>query len=693
MATACDESRRSFLRLGAAGLGVVAVGIGESGCATRPGTNGYFRPSAWLEIATDDTVTIFVSEAEMGQGVMTSMPMLVAEELEVAWDRINIRQAPVDPVFGWQGTGGSTSIRQGWRPLREVGAAAREMLRTAAANRWQVPVTECEARLGAIHHKPSSWRLTYGELTHAAARLPVPKSIALKKPSEFRIIGKPVPRVDTPSKVNGTAIFGMDVRLPGMRYAAIRHSPRFGGQPVNLHAEPAMAVRGVRHVVPLDGAVAVVADDFWSAHRGLEALVVEWQGGSEADSVDIQRDFREALNGPGTVVLDRVAEKRRAGRQRTIEAVYATPYQAHATMEPMCCTAQAHADRCTLWAPTQQPTGLRQAVAKLLFGDESPSEQQLAKITVHTTLMGGGFGRRNLHDFALETVKIARVAKVPVKLIWTREEDMQHGYYHPATLHRLRATLDPNGRPWIWEHCLVGSTHTAGARELSYTAPNQRLETVKTKTGIPVGPWRSVAHAYNAFAVECFVDELAVAAGKNPYAYRVEHMSDPRLRTVLELAATKARWGKARPKGRHVGIAAHASFGSYVAQVVELSVGGDGAIRVHHVVCAADCGIVINPDTVKAQIEGSVVYGLTAALKGQITIQAGRVVQSNFHDYPVLRMDEMPTIDVHIVPSGELPGGIGEPAVPPLAPALANAVYAATGKRIRRLPIVSADLR
>lgn len=690
------HARRDFLKRSAAASGGLVLGFVLPAVGTNQVAASGWSPNAWLHIDRDDSVTITVAESEMGQGVLTSMAMLVAEELEVDWKQVRVRQAPVDPVYGWQGTGGSTSVRQGWQPLREAGAAARMMLVAAAAHNWHVPPGECQTRNGLVRHGPSGRHASYGDLAALAARETVPESVRLKGPREFRIIGKPVRRLDTPAKVNGSAVFGADVHVPGMLHAAIVHCPEFGGRLARVETAAARAVGGVRQVVELASAVAVVGDSYWSARQGLQALRIEWAPGSDAgiSSAEISKQLHAALQKTGEVVRERPATAAaRRDIKRKVEAVYETPYQAHATMEPMCCTAEVRGDHCTLWAPTQQPTGLQRAVAGLLAGKREPDRDDLQRVSVHTTLLGGGFGRRNLHDFALEAVHIARAVQAPVKLVWSREEDMQHGYYHPATAHRLRAALDRRGRLLSWEHRLAGSPHTGGAADLPYTMAGQRLEVVKIATGIPLGPWRSVSHAYNAYAVECFIDELAVSAGQDPYAYRREHMHDRRLRAVLDLAAARAGWGKVRPKGRHVGIAAHASFGSYVAQVVELSVGGDGNIRVRRVVCAVDCGIVVNPDTVVAQIEGSVVYGLTAALKGQITIRDGRAVQSNFHDFPLLRMDEVPQIEVHIVPGTDSPGGIGEPGVPPLAPALANAVYVATGKRIRHLPIVSADLR
>lgn len=695
MAATFRPTRRNFLKRSMLVGGGLSLGFSlAAGAAGRRNRKGW-RPNAWLQIDPDDRITIVVAESEMGQGVLTSMAMLVAEELEADWRQVQVRQAPTDPVYGRQGTGGSRSVRDGWRPLREAGAAAREMLVAAAARIWGIPSAECHAQDGAVLHRRSGRRAGYGSLSVVAATLSVPKTVRLKDPADFRIIGQPLLRLDTPVKTNGTAVFGADVRLPGLLTASIVHCPVFGGRLVRVDPAAAMRAKGVRAVVPLAAAVAVVADSYWSAWKGQQLLRPEWDPGAGAatSSADVSRRLHEAAGMPGTRVRhvgDAEAGMSRAAR--TLEAVFETPYQAHATMEPMCCTADMRGDRCTIWAPTQQPTGARQAVAKLLFGGNTPGPGELARITVNTTYLGGGFGRRNLQDFVLEAVEISRAVRAPVRLVWSREEDMQHGYYHPATVHRLRAGIDRAGRLLVWEHRIAGSAYASGAEDLPYAVPNLRVETARIDSVVPVGPWRSVAHAYNAFAVECFIDELAVAAGKlGALDYRLALLSDaPRHRAVLELAADRAGWGRKLPEGHFHGLAVHASFGTVVAQVVELSVADNGAIRVHRVTCAVDCGIAINPDTVAAQMEGSVAFGLTAALKGQITIRNGRVEQSSFHDYPVLRMDEMPRVDTHILPSRADPGGIGEPGVPPLAPALANAVFAATGKRLRRLPFVPA---
>jgi len=692
--TRFQRARRDFLKLSAAAGGSLVLGCTQEGPTVSSAGTGW-RPNAWLEIGSDDIVTIVVAESEMGQGVLTSMSMLVAEELDADWQQVRVRQAPVDPAYGWQGTGGSTSVREGWQPLREAGAAARRMLVAAAARLWKVPQDECIALQGTVVHRASGRRARYGELAGLATRESVPRSVQLKTPADFKLIGTAVPRLDTPAKTNGSAIFGIDVQVPGMRVGAIRHCPFFGGKLANAQSTQTQGKALDVQVVPLESAVVAVAATFWQASRALDRLNVEWTRPAQPvpDSADLQSQMQRAVHQTGERVVERVAEGDATGAvARNVEANYDTPFQAHATMEPMCCTADVRGDRCTLWSPTQQPTGLQRAIARWLTGKQSPSSSELARVTVNTTLLGGGFGRRNLHDFALEAAQASRAVGAPVKLIWSREEDLQHDYYHPATSHWLRAGLDANGKPVFWEHRLAGSTYTDGASELPYRVGRHTLETVQALGGVPTGPWRSVSHAYNAYAVECFIDELAIASGQDPYAYRAGLVTDERLRGVLDLVADKSGWRRARKVGHHLGIAAHRSFGTCVALVVEVSVNRNRMIRVHRVTSAVDCGTVVNPDTVVAQIEGSIAFGLTAALKGQIHIRDGRVTQSNFHDYPLLSLGEMPAVEVWVVPSQEAPGGIGEPAVPPLAPALANAIHAATGKRIRHLPIQASDL-
>lgn len=686
-----DRERRQFLKLSAAAGSGLVLGFVAVAKAVESAPAHRWRPSAWLQIDVDGSVTIMVTESEMGQGVLTSMPMLVAEELEVDWKRVRVEQAPVDPAYGWQGTGGSRSVREAWKPLREVGAAAREMLIAAAAKRWKVPRGQCQARDSTVVHVGSGRRAAYGDLVTTAAGLPVPKKVQLKDPSDFNIIGKSIPRLDTPAKVNGSARFGIDVRVPHQLTATIAHCPVFGGKPKRVQTDAALRIKGVHRILSLDVGVAVVADDFWSAYRGRQALTIDWDLGPHAQESSALLSKR--LHALAHAPADRArtsgdTQTALLAANRVIEAVYETPWQAHATMEPMCCTADVRKDGCTIWAPTQQPTGAQQAVARLLFEGREPKPEELQRIVVHTTLLGGGFGRRNLHDFVIEAVQISRSIQRPVQLIWTREEDLQHDFYHPATVHYLKAGVDRHGLPLAWEHRIAGSPYAAGAEDLPYAVPHVQVETAKLKSAVPVGPWRSVVHAYNAFAVECFIDELAAAANRDALEYRLALLDKaPRYRAVLELAKNKSGWGRGLPEGHYQGLAVHASFGSVVAQVVEISINESSQLRVHRVTCAVDCGIAINPDGVAAQMEGSVAFGLTAALKGQITVRNGRVEQSNFHDYPILRMDEMPQVNTYILPSTADPGGIGEPGVPPLAPALMNALYAATKRRIRSLPV------
>ncbi|MBI2537252.1 MAG: xanthine dehydrogenase family protein molybdopterin-binding subunit, partial [Gemmatimonadetes bacterium] len=517
-----------------------------------------------------------------------------------------------------------------------------------------------------------------------------PESPPLKRPSEFRIVGKRMPRVDTPDKVTGKAVFGIDVRVPGMVYAAIARCPVFGGRVRRFDPEPALAVPGVRRVVEISRGVAVVAENTWAAFQGKQALTPEWDEGATAQwsSDGIWQAFARAAERAGEVVRNVGDVSTALGRAvRTVEAVYQAPYLAHACMEPMNCTAQVRDGRCEIWAPTQSPQGVQSAAARV-------TGLPVAAITVHVTYLGGGFGRRGGPvDYATEAVELAQKLDVPVQVVWTREDDIQNGLFRPATYNLLRAGLDANGVPVAWSHRLVGPDGasfmiTRGADELIYAIPHFRLERVTEDPGIPIAPWRGVGPSQNGFVVEGFVDELAHAAGKDPYAFRRELVAGhPRLLAVLDLAAQRAGWGAPPPAGRHRGIALWQFGETYLAEVAEVSVAPEGAVRVHRVTSAVDCGIVVNPDTVEAQIQSSIVYGLTAALYGAITIERGRVVQSNFHDYPMLRLAEMPEIEVHLVRSEAAPGGIGEAGLPPIAPAVCNAIFAATGKRIRRLPI------
>ncbi len=694
--------RRDFLQVtGTIGAGLV-IGF------RIPNRRGVapFAPNAWLRIGTDDRVLVIVDRSEMGQGVTTSLPMLLAEELEADWAKIRFEFAPADKayinqLFGIQGTGGSSSVRAAWKPLREAGAQARTMLIAAAAQTWGVEPASCRAEAGAVMHAASNRRLTYGALAQRAAALPVPADVPLKDPKDWRIAGKPTKRLDTRFKVNGTAQFGIDVRVPGMLTAVVARSPVFGGKVRSFDATTAKAIPGVRHVVQISSGVAVVGDGYWPAKQGRDALKVSWDEGpvAQVSSASISSLFAQRATQDGAVARhDGDAVAALAGAAQRVEAVYEMPFLAHATMEPMNCTAHVRADGVDIWAPTQNQTGVQMVGGQI--GGVPPE-----KVAVHTTYLGGGFGRRFELDFIVEALETSKAAGAPVKVIWSREDDIQHAQYRPANYHQLRAGLDASGRPVSWTHRIVAPSIMArmfpqtvkngldgeaveGGVGLPYAIPNVHVDYQLTDTGIPVGFWRSVNNSFNAFAVEGFMDELAAAAKQDPYEYRRALLANaPRDRGVLELAASKAGWGTPLPAGRGRGIAVYKSFESFAAQVAEVSVSPEGDVRVHRVVCAIDCGMHVNPSTIEAQMQGGIVYGLTAALKGAIDIQGGRVVQSNFHDYQMLRLAEMPVVEVYIVPSEEAPGGVGEPGTPPIAPAVCNAIFAATGKRVRKLPI------
>jgi isoquinoline 1-oxidoreductase beta subunit len=713
MTARSDVTRREFVQTAsAAGAALVigfhlppprgrAAGVEE---ALPP-----FAPNAWLRIGADDTVLVEVDRSEMGQGVTTSLPMLLAEELEADWTTVRIEFAPADkayfnPLFGAQGTGGSTSIRAAYTPLRQAGAAAREMLIAAAAQTWGVDRAQCRAAQGSVIHAASGRRLRYGALVAAAAALPVPApaDISLKDPKDWKILGKRTHRLDTPLKIDGRAQFGMDVQVPGLLVAVVARCPVFGGTVKSFDATRAKAVPGVRHVVQIASGIAVVADGYWPARKGREALVVQWDEGANAavSSAGISELLAQRAGQAGAVARhdgDPVAAL--AGAATTMEADYETPFLAHVTMEPMNCTAHVRPDGggVDIWAPTQFQTGAQGMGAQI--GGVTPD-----KVRVHTTYLGGGFGRRFELDFILEALQASKAAGAPVKVIWSREDDIQHSQYRPVSLHRFRVGLDAGGALVAWTHRLVAPSimarvfpnavrdgldaeATEGGREMPYAIPNVHVDYVLTDTGVPVGFWRSVNNSFNAFAVESFVDELAAAAKKDPVEYRRALLAkQPRHLGVLELAAAKGGWGTPAPTGRARGVAVWKSFDSYIAQVVEVSI-DQGVVTVHRVVCAVDCGQVVNPDTVEAQMQSAIVFGLSAALRGAITIYRGSVQQSNFNDYEPLRMREMPVVEVHIVPSSAAPGGVGEPGTPPIAPAVCNAIFALTGKRIRKLPI------
>jgi isoquinoline 1-oxidoreductase beta subunit len=707
-------SRREFLKISGAVGGSLLIGIQLGGCkqdtppteSATPSTPASFdfQPNIWITISPDNSVTIRVASSEMGQGVMTALPMLIAEELDADWDKIKAEFAPVNPafanpIFGRQQTGGSTAVRGYWNLLREAGAVGREVLITAAAQTWGVPAQDCHAENGSVIHEQSDRRLRYGELANAAAKLPIPDAVFLKEPEEFKLLGKPQPRLDGPAKVDGSAVFGTDVQLPGLLTAMVVRCPVYGGKVSRIDDAQARKIDGIRQVMTISTGVAVVADHFWAAKLGRDALNIEWDYGPAADlnSTTITQRFAEVVD-DGTIGRDDGNVNKAIGSaNKSIDAVYEVPYLAHACMEPMNCTAHVREDGCDIWVPTQGQTRTHNTAMQLTG---LPAE----KVHVHTTFLGGGFGRRSEQDFVTDAIETSKAVGAPVKVMWTREDDMQHDYYRPATYNRLTATLDDNGMPNAWRHRIAAPSISArdakgredngsdwsateGALHLPYAIPNIQVSYARVNTAVPVGYWRSVASSQNAFLTECFLDEVAATGGKDPYQLRRELLRDqPRYRGVLELAASKAGWDTPPPAGRFRGIAVAASFASFVAQVAEISI-DRGRIRVHRVVCAIDCGMIVNPDTIAAQMESGIIYGLTAALKGEISIAEGRAQQSNFDDYPLLTLEECPEIEVHIMPSTAKPGGVGEPGTPPIAPAVANAVFAATGKPIRRLPI------
>ncbi len=705
-------SRRDLLK--ACGIACAGLVLGfellhRGSLARATAAEPPYDPNAFLRIGTDGTVTMIVNKSEMGQGVYTAIPMLIAEELECDWSSIQVEAAPVNPVYvnpltGVQMTGGSMSIRTEWERMRKVGAAARMMLIGAAAKVWNVKESSCRADNGRIIHS-SGKILSYGQLAEEAAGMPTPDNISLKDPSAFTIVGKPKLRLDTPEKVNGRGLFGFDVKRPGMLTALVARPPVFGGKVKKFEASKAKAIPGVREIVQIDSGIAVVAEDFWAAKRGRDALEIVWDDGPlpALSTQALREQFAAMAQSHGTTARkDGDPEKALASVSKQVNADYELPYLAHAPMEPLNCVVDLRPDGCEIWTGTQFQTVDLNNAAKAAGLDPG-------KVRIHTTLLGGGFGRRAnpFSDFVVQAVEVARAVKKPVKVVWSREDDIKGGYYRPMWLSRLRAGLDQNGNIAAWDHTLIGQSIMAGtpfeqrmikdgidnasvegAKDIPYEIPNILVSLHSPRIEVPVQWWRSVGHSHTAFAVESFVDELAYAAGKDPYQFRRAMLANhPRHRGVLDLAAQKAGWGTPLPAGRARGIALHESFSSFVSEVAEVSVDASGQVRVHRVVCAIDCGRSVNPSTIEAQVQSAIVYGLSAALYGAITIKDGRVEQSNFNDYIVLRMDGMPVVEVHIAPSSENPSGIGEPGTPPIAPAVANAIFSATGKRIRRLPI------
>lgn len=721
---AVRPSRRSFLKaagaVAAVGLtiGFEWVGTGRRAfAATTP--EAAFAPNAFLRVAPDNSVTVIAKHVEMGQGAYTGIATIVAEELDANWQDVRVESAPADAkryanlAFGMQGTGGSSAMANSWMQLREAGAKARAMLVSAAATQWQVPASDLTTRDGGVHHAATNRTATYGSLASAAARLPVPDKVALKSPKDFRLIGHQVPRVDVPPKTDGSAQFTLDVTFPGMLVALLQRPPLFGATVKSFDASAAKAVPGVVSVVQVPGGVAVVAKGFWAAKQGRDALKIEWDDSkAEKRSSDaIMAEYRQLAEHPGASARkDGDATRALAGAAKKVSATYSFPYLAHAPMEPLDAVVKLTADSCEIWAGDQFQTVDQGNAARTAGLDPQ-------QVKIHTLYAGGSFGRRAnaWSDYIVEAVSIAKALGAngtPVKLQWTREDDIHGGLYRPMYFHKLDAGLTADGKLVGWRHRIVGqsilagtpfasvmikngidATSVEGAANVAYAIPNISVELTTTQTGVPVLWWRVVGSSHTSFAVEAFIDEAAHAAGKDPFVFRrdlLEH--EPRMRAVLELAAQKAGWDPAKPlpKGRGRGIAVAEAFKTFVAQVAEVSVDKDGNVKVERVVCAVDCGTPINPDVIAAQMEGGIGFGLGAALHSAITLKDGKVEQNNFDAYQVLRIAEMPKVDVHIVQSGEAPTGVGEPGVAPVGPAVANAIFAATGKRPHSLPFPAA---
>ena len=675
---------------------------------------------AYIHVKPDGKISLIVAKSEMGQGIKTGLAMLLAEEAEVDFTSVSVEQAETRPdLYAHMGTGGSGSTRENFMPLRRAGATVRELMTAAAAQKWNVPAQECSAKKGSVVHQKSSRQASYGQLVEAAMKLPLPEKVELKNDLDFELIGHATPRVDIPSKVNGSAVFGLDVRVPDMLFAVVARCPTFGGKHAHFEASKAKAVPGVKDVFEIPalgrdmftaGGVVVVADTTWAAMKGRDALAITWDNGAAASesTATLHTSLHAAAGKPGKRIRnDGDVDAVLSNGAKRVEATYEFPFLAHATMEPMNITVHARSGEAEVWAPTQSPDWVQRTVAKVL--DLKPE-----KVMVHTTLLGGGFGRRYMADYPAEGAQIAKKVGKPVQLVWSREDDMTHDFYRPAACHQMKGAVDQSGRPLAWSHTIASTSIEAywhpdagkpeeseigGAEQMPYAIPNVRLEYNHVASAVPPLWWRSVEHSFNGFAVECFIDELAAAAGQDPVQFRRtllvkpanwkakdEEDPDPaRLRAVLELAAEKAGWDKALPKGKGRGIATYHSFGSYIAEVAEVTVDGSD-LKIDRMVAAIDCGQIVNPESVRAQAESAIIYGLSAALKNEITVKNGAIEQTNFDGYDPIRIHEAPPIEVYLMTSKDDPGGMGEPALPPSAPAVANAIFAACGQRVRKLP-------
>jgi isoquinoline 1-oxidoreductase subunit beta len=699
-----SEARRDFMKASAAaGAGALVIGVQLNANAQSPST-AEFQPNAWVRVGSDNIVTIWCHRSEMGQGVYTSIPMLVAEELEVPLERVKIDMAPaaapyINDMLGGQITGGSTSVREAYGKLRTAGAAAREMLVAAAAANWGVPVSECTAVNGEVMHNPTKRMLPYGQLAVAASKLKAPEKPTLKSPANFKLIGKQYHRMDTVAKVEGTAVYGIDVKRKGMLIASLAQCPVIGGKVKSVNDSAAKAIKGVEGVINIGEGVAVLAKDYYLAKKGRDALKIEWDMGPSANvNMDtIRAGIRAAMSKPGAAMKkDGDADKAMAGAAKRIEAEYESPYLAHATLEPVNCSAEFINGNCHITGPIQFQQGAQGAAAAVL--GLKPEQ-----VFIHTTFLGGGYGRKLELDFIMQAALIAKAAGKPIKMVWSREDDMTHDFYRPMSLHKMEGGLDAQGNLVALSGKMVSQSVTArafppvvqngfdpfmaeGGSNVTYKVPNINLTKVIQDSGVRVGYWRSVSHPLNAFAIECFMDELAKTAGKDPVAFRMGMLgAHPRAMAVLKAASDRAGWGKAAA-GRGLGVAQMECYETYTAVVAEVSLRGDTP-TVHKLTCVTDCGLQIHPDQVNAQIMSGLLLGFSSAMKNEITFKNGAVQQTNFHDYPMLRMNEVPTIDLQFIGSNEKPGGIGEVGVPLVAAAIANAIAAAGGKRLRKQPL------
>ena len=708
-----NQTRRDFIKVcsfSTAGLFLVAYI--PSGCAESESDYDptILSPNAFIKIDSNGIVTVFVHRSEMGQGVQTSLPMIVAEELEVNWRDIRVEQADADEKYGNQSTSGSNSIRISFEPFRIAGATAKYMLITAAAAKWKISSNDCYAENGFVINKLNSTKFSFSELVKDAAKLPVPQNVKLKDPKDYRIVGKRIKRLDTPGKLYGIAKFGMDVSIPGMVYAVVKRPPNFEGSVKSYNPSKAKALKGVIDVIQIKSGIAVIADSTWNAINGRDLVEIEWDSGphSRVNNESIRNSFLAELNNPGTQI-EKIGqpEEINSADLINIDAVYELPFLAHAPMEPVNCVADVKNDKAEIYAPTQNPQSLQRDISKML-GFENIITRVLGiknkNVIVHVTLLGGGFGRKLHSDFGLEAAEISKVIGKPVKLTWTREDDMKNGQFRPASMHKLNGAVDKSGKTVLFSHHVIGPSIDAqltntlpdnpqdydlvgGTTNLPYNIPNLKISATNVNTPVPIWYWRAVYNSQNPFVVESFIDELAISAKKDPIDFRLE-MMDPnsRLTEILKLIREKSNWNQTLPESSGRGIAVSACYGSYSAQVAEVTV-KNNRIKVDRVVCAIDCGLVINPDTVEAQLEGAIVFALTAALKGEITIKDGGVQESNYYDYPILTYDETPIIEIHYVRNDYNVGGVGEVGIAACAPALCNAIFNATGKRLRRLPV------